>query len=553
MSLLKAFLSWLRSRGTAAPWAVIATATAAIVLPWFLEPGYLFFTDFVWGPSVELNWRSSSLPLWLALHGLGTIVPHDLAQKLFLTALLAFVAWSGYKLAASVAEDRMLASVLSLFLIFNPYVYDRLGYGQIGVIAALGCMALGMAGLIRAYRSSNPRMILLIAALWFGLSVAMTPHFVFFSGTLGLVWLAAYLARWRVRVRPVIAITALVLGVLIVVAMNARWVILPSYKEAGVGIGAAVATFGSKDFEAFRTSGRDGLEAWRNVLMFSGFWGKDQLRYIDLTTAPHNWGRSYLLLLAIAVVGASAVWRGRKERPLAAGLFGASVISAFLAVGVSSGVTKIVTLWLIDHMPLYVGLRETQKWVAVLVVVFGVFLAWGAARIFESRIISRNRAVSLMALALICVMQAPSMLWGLAGAVRPAEYPVEWEEAKMVLSEKGCGGRVMFFPRHLYMGFSWIGSVVSNPTAAYFDCVMMVGTDPEWYGVTIPNHTNNADIEEFVAGEGVNASTVFRRYKVGHVMLAKEVDWEKYAWVEGLPELRQIYSGERITLYEVIR
>lgn len=542
-----------------ASYALWPLGIITIVLPWFISPGYLFFTDFVWGPSAHIAWSSNTLPFSLVIHGLSKLLPYDLAEKCALTALLAFVLWSGYRLAASVTEDKALASVLALFLLFNPFVYDRLGYGQIGIIGALACLALGTAALITAYRNGEVRWELPLVGLWFGLAIEMSPHFVFFSAILGAAWLPAFLVRWGgatrrgkiSRMRILAGPSALAVGVVLLV--NAHWAILPRLIGSAVAGATQIAALGPNDFEAFRTSGRSGLEAWRNVLMFSGFWGKDQLRYFDLTRASHNWGRSYLLLLALAVYGLRSAWCDKEKRPLATALLLAFGISAFLAVGMSSGMTRPVTLWLMGHLPLYVGLRETQKWVAVVVVAFGIMLAWGAARLFELPIVKRNRSVSLSALAFVCVMQAPTMLWGLGGAVRPTEYPEEWAQAKEVLNASGCRGNVLFFPRHMYMGFSWIGQVVVNPARAYFDCPVMTGSDPEWLGSTDPYVQKNADITSFIAGEGTGASAMFAAHDVSHLMLVKEGDWDKYSWVDTLPELRPIYEGETISIYETIR
>ncbi|MFH1047816.1 MAG: hypothetical protein V1738_05935, partial [Patescibacteria group bacterium] len=47
----------------------------AIVLPWFLSSGFLFFTDFIWGPHLDIDWTSTPLIKSIVLWVLGLVVP----------------------------------------------------------------------------------------------------------------------------------------------------------------------------------------------------------------------------------------------------------------------------------------------------------------------------------------------------------------------------------------------------------------------------------------------------------------------------------------------
>jgi len=112
---------------------------AVIVLPWFLGSGYLFFTDMSWGPNIVLpHWTSGWFYLSLLIKGLGFFISVDLLQKLFISAVLGAVLFGGYRIARSLTQDKMIWFLASAFALFNPFVYDRLMYGQIGVILAYG-------------------------------------------------------------------------------------------------------------------------------------------------------------------------------------------------------------------------------------------------------------------------------------------------------------------------------------------------------------------------------------------------------------------------------
>ena len=117
-----------------------------VVLPWFFRSGYLFFTDFISGPVLNINWFNSSVISDLFLKFFNLFLPHDLSQKLFITAVLLLLVLAGKRLASILLPKKpILVFLVSAFLIFNPFIYDRLGYGQFGVISAMGFMILSFS------------------------------------------------------------------------------------------------------------------------------------------------------------------------------------------------------------------------------------------------------------------------------------------------------------------------------------------------------------------------------------------------------------------------
>ena len=74
------------------------TVVLAIILPWFLNPGYLFFTDFVIGPNINLNWTNSWFLIDLILKALSFIFPLEILPVVsfgaaLFHALISLVVW----------------------------------------------------------------------------------------------------------------------------------------------------------------------------------------------------------------------------------------------------------------------------------------------------------------------------------------------------------------------------------------------------------------------------------------------------------------------------
>ncbi|NBS41630.1 hypothetical protein EBS80_03135, partial [bacterium] len=332
-----------------------------------------------------------------------------------------------------------------------------------------------------------------------------------------------------------------------ILSLNANWVF-----RVGKSGGTMIPIAASGNYSAFQTSGTSGADALANVLMLSGFWGKDQGRYADLTAFRENWGRSFLVLVPVMALGLWSAWRDPKRRPLAAALVVAALAAAFLAVGVRLPVARDVSLWMFAHVPGYNGMRETQKWAAAEVIAYGTLLAWGMARLFQTKRVRDNRRVTLVASGAVIVLFAPLLLLGLNGSVKPVEYPDDWQTLSASLESSGCAGSTLFLPWHMYMGFSWIGRVVANPAEEFFPCRVIQGTNMEWNGIyDNSGSTKGAAVEAWLRSGGNDAAGI-EPYDVRRIILAKDADWNEYAWIDARPEWKLVSETETLRVYEPV-
>jgi hypothetical protein len=538
-----------------------AVVVLAIILPWMFKPGYLFFTDFAWGPNVLIKWQDNWFFLNLIVKGASYIIPIDFLQKVFIGLILFVVLLGSYKLIEEIIlfkkktecmSNRGLIFILSLFALFNPFIYDRVMYGQFNIVAAFGLFCLALASLL-AYFRNNEFKNFIGFGIFSGLMVLFSMHFVFFS--FPLMFLLAVLAIIKKQINWKQFLKGVGLVLVFVIIINLNWLLGLASQTPNV-LTTIAAGISGQDLSAFQTSGKTGGEVISNVLMMSGFWGKDQHRYADLTSFDTNWGRSFLLLLPLILYG---VYRGfksedKKIKWLTGGLLIIFCIAAFLAVGVRTGLTKAVTLWLFDNLPFYKGLRETQKWVAVEVVVYLIFLSWGAKEFFQKTIIARQQSVFKIFLAAIIIMQAPLLLWGFGGQIRPISYPMDWYEAdKLITKDSQCQGKILFLPWHAYMSFGWIGSIVSNPASVFFTCPVVVGTNMEWGGIY--DNSQNPTGERVINWVNSNGRTdllLDKKLNIKYVVLAKELDWAAY-WnlFRNNAELKLISDTATLRIYKV--
>jgi hypothetical protein len=530
-----------------------------VVGPLFFTNGYLFFTDFVWGPHMALDWTSGSFLMTAVIKGLSFALPLDLIQKFYLTLCLGLALWGGRKIVGLFLKTESLVFVASLFALFNPFTYDRAMYGQFGIVGAFGLLLMGIGFLLEYSEKKQARQIL-YAGVSFAFAVQFSPHFFFFIAASYLfVFLPFFFADrsgssngLKTKLTELAKISALI--AVIAVALNANWLIGSFTAKSGIAdfVNSGITR---QDLVAFQTAGTTGGGALMNVLMMSGFWGKDMLHYADLTRFSDDWGRSFIVLLPLIlwgfIVGARS--KEKKCRALTIGSAALFVVSVILAAGIRIPVGRELTYFLFDHLPFYKGLRETQKWVSLTVAAYLVFLSLGVRELFATAIVRRNATVMKLFIGAVIVMQAPLLLFGFDRQVPPAQYPSDWAAVDArIVHDSGCSGETLFLPWHLYMQFSWLGRDVANPAPVFFRCPVVSGTDMEWANIS-DNSQNpqSAAIEKWLTMTGAAALPRTDGLDIRYVILTKEVDWKKYAWLDADPELRLVMKTATLRLYEV--
>jgi hypothetical protein len=526
----------------------------------FFLKGYLFFTDFVWGPhsAAISSWASSAFLASVAIKGLSFILSVDVIEKLYITLCLGLVLWGGRKIAGLFLKNQWLIFIASLFALFNPFVYDRTMYGQFGIVAAFGLMLLG-AGFLLEYLEKKQWRQIVFAGLSFAFSIQCSPHFIFFIAAFYIfVFLPGlFIADGSAKTKIIAALKISAILLVIAFALNANWII------GGVTGTSALGQFVStgitqQDLVAFQTSGKTGADALGNVLMMSGFWGKDQFRYADLTTIADNWGRSFFLLLPLILWGFIAGLRARekKYRAMTIGAGALFAVSVVLAAGIRIPVGSQITYFLFNHLPFYKGLRETQKWVSVTTMIYLIFLSVGVRELFTTKIVQRNAFIMKCLVGAVIVMEAPLLLFGFGGQVKPVQYPSDWYTVNnyIVHDDAGCSGSILFFPWHEYMSFSWIGAIVASPASAFFQCPVISGTDMEWGGsIGASEDPQGQAVEQWLNAGGKTDLLQNGAYNIKYIVLAKELDWQSYIGMGSNPELQPVMETATLVVYKVIK
>ncbi len=236
-----------------------------------------------------------------------------------------------------------------------------------------------------------------------------------------------------------------------------------------------------------------------------------------------------------------------------------AVIAYVLAIGIASPIFAPLANFLFAHFPFYIGLRESQKWVAVLVFVYAYFGAWGIANFLQWEKIKNFKYELGLFFAVLPIIFAFPIVKGMHQHFTPHEFPVEWQAAKTYLQDKAGDAKILFFPWHLYANLDFAQKNTVVPARYFFGENVIQGNNTEFGGV----YSHSLDeqtlaIEKYVARKDnpaekinyENFSEDMQKIGIGTVMLAKTEDWQKYLWLDRI-DIRKVLENDKLIIYEL--
>ncbi|WP_148046030.1 hypothetical protein [Nocardioides marmoriginsengisoli] len=443
------------------PAVVVALACLALA-PVLLARGFVLVGDMTFVP--EQPWSGA----WLGLDGsvpravpadafvsaATQVLPGDLLQKAVLLLALVLAGFGMLRLVRAFLPAAVIpATGAAVLYLWNPWVLERLAIGHWGLLvgyAALPWVTVAALAVRRGERG--------VLAVVPALAVAA-----FSSPTGGIA--AALVALVVVAERARLARAAALLGA--VVVLNLPW-LLP-------GLLGNAAPTDPEGVHAFAARADTPLGAWGSLLTFGGIWKK--------SIVPGERDAWLLVLLALALTVAGLVFLVRRARAADVpvrrllALAGAGWVLAALP---TSAVGADVVVALVEHVPGAGILRDSQKWLLLLVlaVCLGVGLGLEALQRWLDARGGPARAVTAT-LALLPVVLLPTFAWGISGDLDPVRYPAEWSRAASVLGDRPAADRrTVVLPWSAYQRFTWNGDRAAlDPAIRFFPGQVVTNDD----------------------------------------------------------------------------
>jgi hypothetical protein len=416
-----------------------------------------------------------------------------------------------------------------LFYAVNPFVFDRLYAGQLGVLLGYALVPFAVAALLDAARETHH---VGRAACWAGATVLMSEHF---AWILVPVTAAIFLTRQH-RVQASVRLGAAALGAAAISSFLLVTPVLVGTRPAGP----------LTQLAAYRTQADPRLGLLVNVAGLYGFFRPGP-------TEPKNlfsgWPAVLAALMLIVVVGYVAMLRDASHRRDGLAILAAGVAGYFLALG-DQGPTGGLFRLVYEHVPGFVIMREPDKFAVLVALAYAYGFGWGISWLTAR---SRQKIAPIAAAALAVVLPlayTPNLVGGLGGQVKASELPSSWSIASRLAGQD----TVLFLPWHEYFPTPFTDQrVIANPAAFYFTGTVLTSQNPgPGYGFAAedPEHV----FLDQVLGPPVDlqrARVALADLGIRFVALAKVADWRDFAQVGDVPGIRLVYSSRSLDLFSV--
>jgi hypothetical protein len=549
-----------RSFGAPYLWAFILTLL--IAGPWLL-PGYVFGTDWP-GPrhfSVPTDFSSATLFQGL-LVAVSAVVSAEITSKLVILLALFAAALGAFR--ALPVGDFIPRAVASVVYVVNPFVYGRIHYGQLLLIAGYALLPWISVRLLSLVREPGWRPALILAAELTALGI-LDLHLLIPAGLLLAATAVGFAISRRGDRRYLTELSKnLVLTLGATVVASSYWLI--PLLTGSSSEGRVIANVGAADLAAFGASSDPDLGLIPNLLGLYGFWAEDTGRFTSMKAFVPLWPVILLILIGLAALGAKAVIKWRPEvdsaasRPWVFALLGAGAIALILEMGVATPVTEPIVRLLDTVFPPYRGMRDAGKWAALIALVNAQLIPLGSIVLLRwvKEHVTLRRLDLVVALTTGLLLALPlyygnGLLFGIHGEVQPSAYPSGWYQADTLLAADPHPGRTLFLPWHLYLGLDFvrnINNVVASPAPSFFSVPVVVSQDPEIPVIAPPPDPDQVAIAKLVAdGSADDWARELAGRNIKYVLLAREVDWTQYGFLSNQPGFALVADYGSIALY----
>jgi hypothetical protein len=416
------------------PWVL-----ALVVLAPVLAPGYVLSYDMVFVPDLALRsdflGLGSSLPRAVPSDAVvavvDEVVPGMVLQKLVLVAALVLAGIGARRLVP--AESAVAQLAATSIYVWNPYVAERLGIGHWPLLLAYAALPWVFDAARRVRAGEHGALPVLV--LWLALAAL--------SAAGGLMAAAVALVFVWGRGRAALRRTLLVGGAAL--AVNAPWIVAGLLRGRGALTDPAAV-------EVFAARGEGVLPVPLTLLGLGGIWNAEVV-----PASRGGWVAVFALVATVAVC-AAGLRRWLRWLPPRDSWSLVALGAVGLLVGSAGAITPGLMEWFVASVPGGGLLRDGSRYLALLAPLQAGLFGVGAgvlAGVMREQV--GNVALAAGAVLLpIAVM--PDLAWGLAGSLRPVDFPEEYAEAREVMVESMAErdeGALLVLPFSSYRAPSW--------------------------------------------------------------------------------------------------
>src|SRR5438445_4408773 len=249
-------------------------------------------------------------------------------------------------------------AVASTVFVLNPFVFGRLHYGQMFLLAGYALLPWVAIRARQLLLSPTAKAGLILAVSLAAVGV-LSVHMLLIAGTVASAVVLCHLIASRHETEHVRRVgLSLLTAVGATLGLSSYWVIPLALGRGSIATVIGGTTTG--DVAAYSAVPDAQLGLVPNLLGLYGFWAENSGRFTSMKEFVPLWPLVLGLILAVGAVGAVTGLRSRRQQlaPWIAGLLLAASIALVLEMGISHPWTSGLVSWLDGHVPPYRGMRD---------------------------------------------------------------------------------------------------------------------------------------------------------------------------------------------------
>lgn len=481
--------------------------------------------------------------IWKAVYiFISSLSSHAITQKLMFSLILFLSGFSAYHAVPSNLKSAKFFA--GLLYMLNPYVYVRVLAGHWLILFAYAVLPLAVKSFMNLLETKKRRDIIktvfLISLVGFNshmLLVAFITYSVIFCFKI-------YRARY---VETIKSVSILALYFLF---LNAYWLLpLLTAQET------LVSSIGSEDLAAFAPR-IESFSALFTLASMHGFW---RAGYVYSKDFIPYWQFLFAFILFLSVHGFISSYKDKKIGVYVKSLAAIGILGLILAAGIRSPLEDAFRV-LFDNIPIMHGMRDSNKFVSLLVLAYAYLGALGVADIGRGMQQMKRKkylSISVVGLALATpFVYSFTFFNGFAGQLKSIDYPEDWYEVNEYLDKDRQDSKVLFLPWHQYMDFKWIPNKdrrIANPSQYFFDKDMISGKNVEIRGIYRQVNTPEQLYIDFILQNResiTNLGELVAPLNVKYILLTKEADYKNYFFLFNQTDLELIKETENFYVFK---
>jgi len=560
---------------------IVSIIILLIIFP-LLKPWYIFSLDQVLNP----NWwvpiiGSNIFLVWIFSQIFNFLnIPIWILEKIIIILTFVIPAFWGYLLSKKTKNIYAILFTI-LFLIFNPFLYDRFLDWQINIYLSYSLYPLFLYFLKNTLENHHSKKYIL---LWlFSLILCLISiHNIIFLLFIFVIFSIFYIKKTWVK-----NISKILISVLI---FNLLW-ILPFLflKTEKFELAKQIDNFWNNHQQAFKTVSWD-ANIYFNVLSMHWYWGENQKRFTTVAEINTKWKNLFILIFFIVLLWIYSRIKEKKFNNFEKSLLILALVSYILALWISeNNIFSFINKFLYDYLPFYKWFREPQKWV-IFIVIFYAYFGWFWIKFLSEKIkkINIEKFIKIFILSILAVMPIfynSDFFWSFWWQISIKQYPKQWKEIKNIIFEennifeKECKYleekkstscyNTLSLPWHSYMWFNFTKKRTGWWIVRYFWDNILISDNLEYSWI----YTQSTRIESKIIEKYIWPKWVFKNIdnikkedlntfildlknlEIKNIILLKEVDFVLYKDFLNLLEEKKYIDikkeNDMIILYKI--